>query len=90
MKAEDITRQQLTNFTTLERVGSVLSLAGCAFIAATFLLSKAFHKPINRLVFMASVGNIFTNVATTIARAAVETKLFNGAFCQFQAFLIQM
>ncbi|PMD34368.1 family A G protein-coupled receptor-like protein [Hyaloscypha variabilis F] len=90
MLAEDITPQQLANFSTLERVGSVLSLAGCAFIAITFLTSKAFHKPINRLVFYASMGNVFTNIATIIARAAVETKHYNGALCQFQSFLIQM
>ena len=90
MLAEDITPQQLANFSTLERVASVLSLSGCAFIAITFLTSKAFHKPINRLVFYASMGNIFTNIATIIARAAVETKHYNGAMCQFQGFLIQM
>lgn len=90
MLAGDITPRQLVNFSTLERVGSVLSLAGCTFIAITFLFSKAFHKPINRLVFYASMGNVFTNIATIMARAAVETKHYNGAFCQFQAFLIQM
>jgi hypothetical protein len=90
MLAEDITKQQLSNFSTLERVGSVLSLAGCAFIAITFLCSKAFHKPINRLVFYASMGNVFTNIATIMARAAVQEKHYTGAFCQFQAFLIQM
>jgi hypothetical protein len=90
MLAGDITPHQLINFSVLERVGSVLSLAGCSFIAITFLFSKAFHKPINRLVFYASMGNVFTNIATIMARAAVETKHYNGPFCQFQAFLIQM
>jgi hypothetical protein len=90
MKAENITPAQLIIFSLLERVGSVLSLVGCSFIAITFLGSKAFHKPINRLVFYASMGNVFTNIATIMARAAVETKHYNGAFCQFQAFLIQM
>lgn len=90
MLVTELTPQQLSNFSKLERVGSGLSLAGCAFIAVTFLFSKAFHKPINRLVFYASMGNVFTNIATIMARAAVETKHYNGALCQFQAFLIQM
>ena len=90
MKASDITSTELLYFSTVERVGSFLSLMGTAFIALTFLSSKAFHKPINRLVFYASMGNIFTNVATIISRAAIETGHFNGAFCQLQGFLIQM
>jgi hypothetical protein len=90
MKAAEITATQLNAFSIIERVGSCLSLLGCLFIAVTFLGSKAFHKPINRLVFYASMGNIFTNVATTMARVAVESGKFNGFACQLQGFLIQM
>jgi hypothetical protein len=85
---EELTPAELNNFVTVERVCSTLSLLGCLFIAATFLGSKAFHKPINRLVFFASMGNVFTNVATIISRSALHD--LNGGLCQFQAFLIQM
>jgi hypothetical protein len=72
----------------IERVCSSLSLIGCSFIIVTFLTSRAFHKPINRLVFYASIGNIMTNVGTLIGRAALGN--INGILCQFQSFLIQM
>ncbi|KAI3318174.1 family A G protein-coupled receptor-like protein [Xylariaceae sp. AK1471] len=71
----------------IERVGSVFSLTGCMFIIVTFLASSAFHKPINRLVFYASFGNVATSIATLIARA--YTHELNSAGCQIQGFLIQ-
>lgn len=88
MAAKELTPAELRGFITLERICSTLSLMGCLFIAVTFLSSKAFHKPINRLVFYASMGNIFNNIATIISRSALDNP--NGGLCQFQAFLIQM
>lgn len=75
-------------FSTIERACSVFSLLGCLFIIVTFTMSKAFHKPINRLVFYASFGNAITNVATIIARSYIGDP--SSAGCQTQAFLIQM
>ncbi|KAI1124805.1 G-protein coupled receptor [Nemania abortiva] len=71
----------------IERVGSVLSVTGCIFIIVTFLSSSAFRKPINRLVFYASFGNLLVNVGTLIARAYVDQE--NSVGCQLQGFLIQ-
>jgi hypothetical protein len=88
MNAADLTEAQLDGFSVIERTCSVFSLLGCIFIISTFLGSKAFHKPINRLVFYASFGNLMTNVATLMARSYVAQ--VNSAGCQFQAFLIQM
>jgi hypothetical protein len=88
MLASELSEYQLNLFTTLERVSSVLSLFGIIWVLFTFLGSKQFHKPINRMVFYASIGNIFTCVATIISRAAVGNP--NGALCQFQALLVQM
>lgn len=88
MNAADLTIQQLNAFSIIERSGSVLSLLGCVLIITTFIGSKNFHKPINRLVFYASFGNLMTNVATLMARTYVGDT--NSAGCQFQAFLIQM
>lgn len=83
-----LTDDQLNAIVIIERACSALSLIGCAFIVITFISSKAFHKPINRLVFFASVGNIMTNTATLISRSALSD--INGALCQFQGFMIQM
>ncbi|RDW71040.1 hypothetical protein BP6252_07603 [Coleophoma cylindrospora] len=85
---DEISEAQLHALVVVERVGSSLSLIGCIFIIVSFLMSKAFHKPINRLVFYASIGNIMSNIATIIARASLGSL---GSFlCQFQGFLIQM
>ncbi|KAJ4389476.1 hypothetical protein N0V93_006945 [Gnomoniopsis smithogilvyi] len=88
MQIEDITEEQLQAFTIVERVASVPSLLGCILIITSFCMSKAFHKPINRLVFYASIGNLMTNVATLMARSYVGDG--NAAGCQLQAFMIQM
>lgn len=55
MLIDDITDDELNIFTIIERVVSVFSLLGCIFIIATFCTLKSFHKPINRLVFYASM-----------------------------------
>ncbi len=80
--------QSLEALGIIERACSVFSLLGCVFIIATFCFSKAFHKPINRLVFYASFGNLMTNVATLMARTYVNET--DSAGCQFQGFLVQM
>lgn len=93
MYVGDLNEANFATFNTLERVASALSLLGTAFVAITFLGSEAFQKPINRLVFYACLGNIFTNVATIMARAAIEAvhdDNYNTNLCQFQGVLIQM
>lgn len=55
MLTAEITDDELNVFTIIERVASVCSLLGCIFIIATFCTLKSFHKPINRLVFYASM-----------------------------------
>ncbi|KAJ4414235.1 hypothetical protein N0V85_003230 [Neurospora sp. IMI 360204] len=75
-------------FNMIERICSVFSLLGCIFIISTFCLSERFQKPINRLCFFATFGNLATNVATLMGRDFVLSP--HGAGCQFQAFLIQM
>ena len=71
-----------------ERVCSVFSLLGTAFIITTFLSSHSFHKPINRLVFFAAWGNIMSSVATLISTSGIRLGS-HSSLCQFQAFLIQ-
>lgn len=75
-------------FSTIERATSVFSILGCMVVITTFSVSRAFHKPINRLVFYATFGNLMTNVATLIGGSFIND--INHAGCQFQAFLIQL
>ena len=77
----------LSAIEVIERATSVVSILGCLFIILTFCLSAAFHKPINRLVFYAAVGNMLCNVATLISRSYVNQRMSVG--CQAQAFFIQ-
>lgn len=71
-----------------ERVSSVFSVVGAFFIIGTFLSDPRFRKPINRLVFYASWGNLLANVATLISRSGIELGV-TSPLCQFQACLIQ-
>jgi hypothetical protein len=80
--------RQTDAFSIIERTTSVFSFLGSIIVIATFCLSKAFHKPINRLVFYATFGNLMTNIATLMAASFIGDG--DSAGCQFQAFLIQM
>ncbi|KAK8035025.1 G coupled receptor like [Apiospora rasikravindrae] len=86
--SDTLSERKLNAITFIERTGSVFSLLGCIFIIISFSCSKVFHKPINRLVFYASFGNMMSNIGTLMARSYVND--INVFGCQFQAFLIQM
>ncbi|KAK3386128.1 hypothetical protein B0H63DRAFT_192370 [Podospora didyma] len=73
----------------IERVCSVFSLLGCLFVLVTFSCSDAFRqRSINRLVFLATFGNMLTNVATLMTTSF--TPYLDSFGCQLQAFLIQV
>lgn len=84
-----ITPDEADVIVAIERICSVFSLLGCVFVLATFTFSPAFRqRAINRLVFLATFGNMLTNVATLMTRSYVGNL---GSFgCQLQAFLIQV
>lgn len=86
--ATDVTRSQLQAISAIERVCSVLSLVACVLTMATYCASKSFRKPINRLVFYASFGNMLSNVGALMSQAYTDRP--NSPQCQFQAFLIQL
>jgi len=73
-----------------ERTMSVLSILGSLFIITTFIRWHYFRKPINRLVFYASFGNMLSNVATLISTSALPNQPgSNSNLCELQAVLIQ-
>lgn len=88
MSSATKTPGELLALSLIERVCSVLSLLGCIFIIVTFALSSAFRKPINRLVFYASIGNMLCNVGTLMSTSYIDSP--NSIGCQAQGFLIQM
>ncbi|KFA64710.1 hypothetical protein S40285_05264 [Stachybotrys chlorohalonatus IBT 40285] len=79
---------QLLALSIIERSCSVLSIIGGLFIIMTFCFSSSFHRPINRLVFYASFGNLLSNVGTMMSRSYTGSP--DSAGCQLQGFLIQM
>lgn len=79
---------QLEAISVTERVCSAVSVAASCIIIATFIGSKSFRRPINRLVFYASFGNIMANVGTLISQSGINNGP-NSALCQFQGFVIQ-
>jgi hypothetical protein len=78
---------QLRGIEVAEKVTSIFSVVGTTFIIVTFLCDSKFRKPINRLVFYATWGNLFANVATLISRSGIKLGV-TSPLCQFQAFLI--
>jgi hypothetical protein len=83
-----LSRHQQSVLSTIERVCSCVSVVASGIVIATFVSSTEFRKPINRLIFYASWGNLLSNVATLIAESSLQDHS-RGALCQFQGFMIQ-
>ncbi|KAL8990250.1 MAG: hypothetical protein Q9177_001058 [Variospora cf. flavescens] len=84
-----LTTRELVVLERTEKIASCFSLLGASFIILTFVLSPDFRKPVNRLIFYASWGNMLGNAATLISQSGIRAGQ-RSALCQFQAFLIQM
>ncbi|KAG9187702.1 hypothetical protein G6011_05573 [Alternaria panax] len=72
------------------RTASGLSVIGSTLIISTFVCFPFFRKPINRLVFFATFGNILTNIATLMSMAVLPKGSDPpSGLCEFQGLLIQ-
>ncbi|CBX94804.1 hypothetical protein IAQ61_009462 [Plenodomus lingam] len=73
------------------RTASVLSVLGSFFIVGTFIAFPYFRKPINRLIFYATFGNLMVNIATLISTSALPLQGSGDVsrLCEFQGVLIQ-
>ncbi|KAF1974435.1 hypothetical protein BU23DRAFT_117269 [Bimuria novae-zelandiae CBS 107.79] len=88
--ARGLSAREMMAVQVSERTMSVLSIVGSLFIISTFLKWHYFRKPINRLVFYASFGNMLTNVATLISISAMPGYSAGyRSLCEFQGILIQ-
>lgn len=83
-----LTAGQLSAIGTIEKICSVFSFLGCLFVITTFCMSRAFHKPINRIVLYATFGNMMSNIGTLMSRSFLTD--IHSAGCQCQAFILQM
>ncbi|KAL8802243.1 MAG: hypothetical protein Q9200_006658 [Gallowayella weberi] len=84
-----LTPGQANALVATERIVSVFSIIGILFILISFYFLRSFNKPINRLVFYASFGNLGMNIACLISENGPNAGS-TSSLCQFQAFLIQM
>lgn len=87
--AMSLSSRQFGAIEVTERVASSFSILGTLFVISTYLASCDFHKPINRLIFYASWGNMIANVATLISRSGIRAGP-DSALCQSQSFIVQM
>jgi len=83
------TTEQMQAMAITERVVSCFSIVGIVFIMSTYFFSSSFDKPINRLVFFASWGNLGMNVAALISESGPLAGQASP-LCQFQGFMVQM
>ncbi|CAO2657270.1 Nn.00g033960.m01.CDS01 [Neocucurbitaria sp. VM-36] len=88
--ASPLSAGKLRAIEIVSRTTSVFSVLGSAFIVTTFLWFPFFRKPINRLVFFATWGNILANVATLMSTSGIPTQSDHlSGLCEFQGVLIQ-
>jgi hypothetical protein len=84
-----LTMDQDRTVLIVERVMSIISIAATIFVLASFILfDELKRKTFNRLLFLASWGNILTNVATLMGRSGLDAGQ-KSATCKIQATLIQ-
>lgn len=80
----------MTVYEVVSRISSGISIVAALFIVVTFLLFPILRKPMNRLIFLASVGNIVLYVFYCIGTAGIPAPGKSMTLCQLQAFSIQM
>ena len=89
MGAPDLSKGEHRAMIITERVGAVMSICGIAFIIFTYLFAKGFCKPINRLIFYTSWGNLGVCLVALISEDGPDAG-GRSALCQIQAFLVQL
>ncbi|KAL8678366.1 MAG: hypothetical protein Q9186_005260 [Xanthomendoza sp. 1 TL-2023] len=87
--ASTLTPEQHQMMALTERIISGISLIGIFFIILTYLFASSFSKPINRLVFYASWGNLGLSIVALISLNGPDMGE-NSALCQFQGFMAQL
>ena len=84
-----LTPEQNRMMALTERITASFSIVGILFIILTYLFSSSFSKPINRLVFYASWGNLGLCIVALISVDGPDAGQ-NSPLCQFQAFMAQL
>ncbi|OJD23124.1 hypothetical protein ACJ73_05520 [Blastomyces percursus] len=83
-----LSRSQIHAIEASVRAMSAVSVTSSFFVIASFLWSKLFQTPVNRLMFYATWGNVLANVGTIIGGAGISHGS-GSSLCRCQAFLLQ-
>ncbi|KAI4226765.1 MAG: hypothetical protein LQ349_006830 [Xanthoria aureola] len=87
--ASKLTPEQHLVMVLTERLISGVSIIGILFIILTYMFSSSFSKPINRLVFYASWGNLGLCIVAMISLNGPDAG-DDSPLCQFQGFMAQL
>ena len=87
--ASTLTPKQNLVMALTERITAGVSIFGILFIILTYIFSSYFSKPINRLVFYASWGNLGLCIVALISMNGPDAG-DDSALCQFQGFMAQL
>lgn len=87
--ASKLTPKQHLVMVLTERLISGVSIIGILFIILTYMFSSSFSKPINRLVFYASWGNLGLCIVAMISLNGPDAG-DDSPLCQFQGFMAQL
>ncbi|KAL8776317.1 MAG: hypothetical protein Q9213_008318 [Squamulea squamosa] len=87
--APSLTPEQSRSMALTERITAGISIVGILFIILTYMFSSSFSKPINRLVFYASWGNLGLCIVALISIDGPDAGE-DSALCQFQGFMAQL
>ncbi|KAK0640022.1 Cyclic AMP receptor 4 [Lasiodiplodia hormozganensis] len=74
----------------LARVSAMLGLAGSLFIIATFVLQPRLRRPMNRLLFYTSLGNLFLDTFYFVSVWGIPKPGGSMHLCRTQGFMIQI
>jgi hypothetical protein len=89
MAQEQLSMNQQRTLLVIERTASVVSIVASTLVLSSFILSSRLkRRPFNRLLFMATWGNMLANVATFIGNDGIRSGI-DSKQCKVQAMLIQ-
>lgn len=83
-----LSQKQLHVISLAERAGGAASVVGSLLIIITYSTIAEFRKPVRKMIFYATLGNVFSSAACLISNAGVQAGS-ESAICQLQAFFVQ-
>lgn len=88
-KLTGLTMNQLLVVEVVERLMSAISIVASLFVLISYIcFSSLNQKSVNRIIFLATWGNLMSNTGTLISVSGLKAGT-HSSLCQVQAFLVQ-